>query len=341
MAVAAAAGPAPADKGTLSKRVRQYALSFGMTLGLKTMRASLYTLVPILASDIGISAAHRAMLMSAFFPGYALSQVPGSVVVQLIGSKVVLSASLGISALLFSLAPTIIQLPTQHAPTLLAAALFAMGLVQGPMAPASSQLNRAWMPTGHERVWAYRFLGLAHQLTNVVGAGLTPLLCRSRGGWQACCYVYSATAAALTVLWQCFARDRPKPIRAGRQGGLVGSDGSGGPSTGAGTTTAAVHVAPQKQKKVEPGIFQVRAAQVTVANFIAYGQLNYSMMMFSPILYVEKLGCSPAVAGAYIATASSLNIPGQFLVGCLESMLINAGVGTLTIRRWSTGAGGA
>jgi hypothetical protein len=62
--------------------------------------------------------------------------------------------------------------------------------------------------------------------------------------------------------------------------------------------------------------------------------------MFAPIFFVEKLGCTPAAAGAYIAAASSINIPGQFVVGTMESLLINMGFTTLTIRRWSTGVGG-
>jgi hypothetical protein len=53
---------------------------------------------------------------------------------------------------------------------------------------------------------------------------------------------------------------------------------------------------------------------------------------------VEKLACAPA--GAYIATAASIYIPGQFVMGFLDSLLISAGVSTLTIRRWSTGGGG-
>ena len=47
--------------------------------------------------------------------------------------------------------------------------------------------------------------------------------------------------------------------------------------------------------------------------------------MFAPIFFVEKLGCTPAAAGAYIAAASSINIPGQFVVGTMESLLINMG----------------
>ena len=32
----------------------------------------------------------------------------------------------------------------------------AMGLIQGPIAPAFSQINRTWIPPGIEKVWAFR-----------------------------------------------------------------------------------------------------------------------------------------------------------------------------------------
>jgi sugar phosphate permease len=309
------------DRGGLGERLLFYAMSAGAIVAMKTVRASLYTLVPILANDLGLGLPQRALLMAAFFPGYSLSQVPGGVLVQYCGGKHVLTFALGATGVLFGLLPALIRLP-RCGPLVAAAALFAMGVAQGPYSPAMSHLNRAWMPAGHERIWAQRVVGLAHQLTELLAAGLTPLLC-ARLGWTRTCHAYATATMLTTAAWQALGRDAPRvhPPQEQPRG-------------------AAAAELQQPGKKMEAGIFRVRAAQVAVLNFVGYGLHDYSVTMFAPTIFVEALGCSAAEAGYRIALATSVNIPGQFCVGALESALVSLDVPTLSIRRWSTGAGG-
>ena len=315
------------DSSAFRRRLQIYSVGWLQVVALKTVRSSLSSMVPIIVATSGLKAAEEAMLLSAFFPGYALSQALLGGVVQVYGSKLVLGAGLGLTSVLFVAAPALSRLPNRA--LALSAMLFGIGLAQGPMAPANSQLNRAWMPAGQERVWALKAMGLAHTLCNSIAALFTPILCRR--SWHVCCYVYGCACAVLTVAWQLLAEN--KPLTAARPSDPVPSPKPRvNPATGSPKT-------PPPKKAVEWGIFRVPAVLVTVVNFVAYGAINYSMMLFAPSFFVQKLGCTPEVAGRYIALVSSVNIPGQVAMGLLESALVRRKVPTQAVRRWCTGVG--
>ena len=51
---------------------------------------------------------------------------------------------------------------------------------------------------------------------------------------------------------------------------------------------------------------------------------------------MEKFGCTPLQFGNYLAIVNSTNIPLTFVSGAIETILLNRGVRTITIRRAST-----
>jgi hypothetical protein len=99
-----------------------------------------------------------------------------------------------------------------------------------------------------------------------------------------------------------------------------------------------VGLAKPKVKAVEMAIFRVPAVQATVANFFGYTWLSYTMLLLAPTYFVTKLGCDPVAAGRYIALGASVNIPGQFAMGALETALLRSGVAEVAVQRWTTGA---
>ena len=104
------------ERGGLGERLLFYAMSASAIVTMKTVRASLFTLVPILANNVGLSLPQRALLMAAFFPGYSLSQVPGGVLVQYCGGKHVLTLALGATGALFGLLPALIRAANPRGP---------------------------------------------------------------------------------------------------------------------------------------------------------------------------------------------------------------------------------
>ena len=73
-----------------------------------------------------------------------------------------------------------------------------------------------------------------------------------------------------------------------------------------------------------------------VVYWTAFGNINYTHLNLAPTFYMEKFGCTPLQFGNYLAIVNSTNIPLTFVSGAIETILLNRGVRTITIRRAST-----
>ena len=160
--------------------------------------------MPLICAAQGFSDAEKALLLSGFYQGYIISQVPGAPIVQRYGGKGVMTATLAGTAAIFALAPA---LASRFRAAGLMVAFGFIGLCQGPMAPGLSQINREWIPTGQERVWALRASSLAHNMTSLLGAWAAPKLCAV--SWQYGCWAMSAGCAAYAALWHLLAKSKP------------------------------------------------------------------------------------------------------------------------------------
>jgi hypothetical protein len=200
---------------------------FGM-LGLvvintKMIRSSIPPLVPFIGRAVGYSSLQQASLLSSFFPGYLLTQVPAGWLAQRFGAKLIVTLNMVGTAALFSALPLATR-SSAGSPMPAAALLTAMGLCQGGLIPAEAAIKREWL-VGMEasrRAWLQGILGFAHQLCHLLATWATPRLASSARGWPLVCAVYGSSAAAAAVLWQLFASNQPPP----RPGPSAASTGS-------------------------------------------------------------------------------------------------------------------
>ena len=88
------AKPPQRYQGTFAQRCVQYACLYGFIMSLKVIRAAIPSFVPIIGREFGYSEAERAILLSGFFQGYMLTQVPGAALVQRYGAKGIMSFAL-------------------------------------------------------------------------------------------------------------------------------------------------------------------------------------------------------------------------------------------------------
>ena len=103
-------------------------------------RTNISVAAPAMQDDLALSTASTGLMLSAFFWGYILTQVPGGWLANRYGSRVVISVALvmwGVTALLTAAAPTL---------PLLLAARFLMGLSEGVVWPAFAVLFMNWFP---------------------------------------------------------------------------------------------------------------------------------------------------------------------------------------------------
>ena len=241
-----------------------YSLMAVCIFGLKTLRNAFPSLIPFIVADGGLNDAQRASLLSAFWAGYSTSPLLGAPVVQKYGGKGILTVAMAGTGGIFAVLPA----ASAGGIVPLTALICAIGLLQGPLSPAMSEMNRCWMPVGSERIWAQRAQGVAHHMTVVVAAFATPRLCATLGGWRFACRAYGFSSLAFTALWQLLARSRPpsllsRPTTATEMNTHKNKDN-------AQTDT--------NEKAVEWGIFRVSATQATVLFYVLYGHLNFAMV---------------------------------------------------------------
>ena len=85
----------------------------------------------------------RFTIMTTFYVGYIVSHLPGGLLAERYGSKIVLAIALLMSAVLLLITPTVVR---RYGINGLLVVQFLMGLSQGPVFPAVSCLMCHWVP---------------------------------------------------------------------------------------------------------------------------------------------------------------------------------------------------
>ena len=106
-------------------------------------RASLAVGLPLIRHDLGISIAHRGILLSAFLFVYAFCQLPAGAVVDRFGARVVLSAGL----VIWSAAQVLGGLVTSFRQFLAVRGLLGVG--ESPQYPSCARIVTDWFAPRH------------------------------------------------------------------------------------------------------------------------------------------------------------------------------------------------
>ncbi len=154
------------------------------------------------ASEFNWSNTETAWVLSAFYVGYALSQVLGGHLSLRFGGKAV-----HLFAVLWSCAGEALTPVVAGRIRLLLALRVAMGLGEGLQWPAVYKLFSHWVPTA-ERSRAVSFFWAMGNVAIAVSLMLTPVM-QAAWGWRASFYVFAAVGAAWGVLYALFVSSTP------------------------------------------------------------------------------------------------------------------------------------
>jgi ACS family sodium-dependent inorganic phosphate cotransporter len=153
---------------------------------------------------LGWSDTTKGLVMSSFFIGYMLFQIPGGWLANRFGGKITLGLALVIWSLMTILTPfaALASLP------LLFAARIVMGLGEAATFPAGYNLISRWALPG-ERT---RFVAL---LTSGIPAGMLFALLTTgwlvtRYGWQSVFYVFGTVGLIFSAVWFLNVRNDPR-----------------------------------------------------------------------------------------------------------------------------------
>nr|KAJ0210248.1 hypothetical protein LSAT_V11C400168730 [Lactuca sativa] len=157
----------------------------------------------VAADNEGVSQSSKGTILSTFYYGYALSQIPGGWAAQKIGGRRVLL----LSFILWSLTSALVPLDPNRVITLVIARLL-VGIAQGFIFPSIHTVLAQWVPP-HERSRSVSLTTSGMYLGAAMGMLLLPSLVKFKGP-QSVFLFESCLGGIWCVLWFKFASDPPR-----------------------------------------------------------------------------------------------------------------------------------
>lgn len=168
-------------------------------------RANVSVAAPAISAELQLTAAGTGILLSAFFWGYILTQVPGGWLANRVGPTRVIAVAL----VIWGLNSIVQALSASLTPLLICR--FVMGLSEGAVWPSFAVLFVAWYPPS-ERARAAGLALLALPLSSVIMAPSAGWLIAT-WDWETMFIVQGVPAFILAVFVVIFLRDDPTQDR--------------------------------------------------------------------------------------------------------------------------------
>ncbi|XP_011178032.1 putative inorganic phosphate cotransporter [Zeugodacus cucurbitae] len=151
----------------------------------------------------------KSHVLSSFFCGYVLLQIPAGEWARRLGGRFLLLVSIGLNSILTLLTPLSVSIGDWP---LLCALRFTQGLLQGVILPAVATILSKWAPV-EERSALQTFIYSGLQLGIVVMLGTSGKLCSSSWGWPSTFYLPGILGLIWSALWYVFGASTPRDCK--------------------------------------------------------------------------------------------------------------------------------
>lgn len=268
-----------------------------------------------MAEHFGWSATQKGLVLSSFFIGYLLGQIPSGWLANRIGGKRMLGAAL----LLWSLFTAITPFAAMAGFTALILARIVLGLGEAATFPAIYNLYSKWIPR-QERSRAVAFTLGGIPLGTVAGLALSGALV-AQFGWPSVFYVFGAAGIVLALAWFLIIHDSPA-----RHPGISVAE--------RGRIAAGISVAGQERTPLPVDrLLRAPAFWALVINHFCSNWILYMLLSWMPSYFRDIQHLNLANAG-FAAAAPWLSM---FLVGNLSAWIademIRRGVSISFVRK--------
>ena len=196
--------PLPGGKRPIGwpKRLTMVILFFSSNLICYMDRLTIAITAPLIMAELGWDESVMGIILSSFFWGYTLLQIPGGWLADRYGGKKIL----GTGVLWWSFFTMI----TPFATTITTMAVFRalMGLGEGVNFPSIQSLTSRWIPAGERsRVMGFTLSGIS--VGNILAFPLTIWIMTTLG-WRYVFYIFSFLGFIWCAFWLCLAANRPE-----------------------------------------------------------------------------------------------------------------------------------
>ncbi len=252
--------------------------------------------------DLHLSDAQMGVLLSVFAVAYGLAQLPVGVLIDRLGPRRVLGASL----VLWSFA----QSAAAFSGSLLqfAAARAALGIGESPMYLAGTKVCTNWF-SRHERAWPIGLFNASSALGPAIApAALTVLLVHY--GWRPMFFIIGAAGLLIAMLWQLLYRDP-------EQYGISA------------TEREMIHAA-DRDVPTRPGgwaaLFRQPTSWGMALGFLGVIYMTWLYGTWLPDYLERQRHLSVKAAGLWTAVPQTCGFLGALLSGLVARLLTNRGV---------------
>eukprot|EP01031_Cornospumella_fuschlensis_P039369 gene39369-47922_t len=198
---------------SIPKRWHMVALLFTGILVVFTLRVNMSVAATDMQDELNWSEARKGLMLSAFYWGYAIGQIPSSRMVQLYGAKVIFGLSILLPSLLTLLMP--VACKNSFGLALFIRAL--IGLCESASFPAVFHFFPLWIPLAEKTLLIPTILSGMY-MGNIVGFLLSGLLINTRlvvhhtnlGEWPAVFYVSGLLGITWIPWWVYCAYESPE-----------------------------------------------------------------------------------------------------------------------------------
>ncbi|KAL5973538.1 putative anion transporter 6 [Asimina triloba] len=156
----------------------------------------------VAADAVGVNQSSKGLILSTFYYGYALSQIPGGWAAQCIGGRRILL----LSFVLWSMTCALVPLDPTRVPILVIARLL-VGVAQGFIFPSIHTVLAQWVPP-HERSRSVSLTTSGMYLGAAAGMLMLPSLVKFKGP-QSVFLAEAALGSMWSLLWFKYASDPP------------------------------------------------------------------------------------------------------------------------------------
>ena len=145
--------------------------------------------------------ATQGLILSSFFYGYVVTQIPGGYLADRFGGKQVFGLGIVVPGIIAIAIPFLCELGYE---ALLVSRIF-QGIFEGVTWPAIATMQSKWIPKS-ERVFLISWPMVGAVAGNVVWMPLTGLLCDYGpfGGWPSSFYLVGVISIIWYICWHCF-----------------------------------------------------------------------------------------------------------------------------------------